>query len=124
MHRELLVKSIEGRRVDLLTITNYNKLTYQYEKYLDNPILHPERHLKAEGSTRSWVFNKPVVFLSARVHPGEVPSSHVLNGLIKFLVMENDESAKRLRDNFVFKIIPCLNPDGVYRGYFRNDTLN
>lgn len=65
-----------------------------------------------------------MVFLSARVHPGEVPSSHVLNGLIKFLVMENDESAKRLRDNFVFKIIPCLNPDGVYRGYFRNDTLN
>jgi cytosolic carboxypeptidase protein 5 len=76
------------------------------------------------GSTRSWIFNKPVIFLSARVHPGEVPSSHVLNGLIKYLLLENDESAKRLRDNFVFKIIPCLNPDGVYRGYFRNDTCN
>lgn len=24
----------------------------------------------------------------------------------------------------MFKIVPCLNPDGVYRGYFRHDTLN
>ena len=81
------MKSLEERRVDLLTITNYNKLTYQYEKYLEHPILHPER--SNEGvSTRSWIFNKPVVFLSARVHPGEVPSSHVLNGLIKFLLLE------------------------------------
>jgi hypothetical protein len=51
--------------------------------------LHPERGTKVEGgSTRSWIFNKPVIFLSARVHPGEVPSSHVLNGLIKFLLLE------------------------------------
>jgi len=28
-----------------------------------------------------------------------------------------------LLDNFVFKIIPILDPDGVYRGYYRLDTL-
>ena len=27
-------------------------------------------------------------------------------------------------ENFVFKIVPLLNPDGVYRGYFRLDTYN
>lgn len=27
-----------------------------------------------------------------------------------------------LRKHFVFKIIPILNPDGVYRGYYRLDT--
>ena len=26
-------------------------------------------------------------------------------------------------DKFTFKIVPILNPDGVYRGYFRLDTL-
>jgi len=28
-----------------------------------------------------------------------------------------------LREKFVFKVVPMLNPDGVYRGYFRLDTL-
>ena len=28
-----------------------------------------------------------------------------------------------LRDRFVFKIVPMLNPDGVYRGYYRLDTM-
>lgn len=30
--------------------------------------------------------------------------------------------ARVLLDKFVFKIIPLLNPDGVERGYWRNDT--
>ena len=30
--------------------------------------------------------------------------------------------AKILLENFVIKVIPCLNPDGVSRGYWRNDT--
>jgi hypothetical protein len=29
---------------------------------------------------------------------------------------------RALRKNFVFKIIPVLNPDGVYRGFYRLDT--
>lgn len=42
----------------------------------------------------------------------------MMKGCIDFLV-SNDAAAKALRDNFVFKIIPCLNPDGVINGNYR-----
>jgi murein tripeptide amidase MpaA len=113
VHRELLTYSLEGRRVDLLTITGKNKSANQYDSFIDHPIMHPEIKDLPNGH-RAVAFNKPVVFLSARVHPGEVPSSHVLNGLMNFLTDENDVQSKALRDNFLFKIIPCLNPDAVY----------
>jgi murein tripeptide amidase MpaA len=73
---------------------------------------------------RPYKFDKPTVFITSRVHPGETPASYVLNGILSFLTNEKSEQAKILRDNFVFKIIPMLNPDGVYRGYYRLDTNN
>lgn len=39
-------------------------------------------------------------------------------GLIDFLV-SNHPIAKVLRDHVVFKIVPMLNPDGVYLGNYR-----
>lgn len=61
-----------------------------------------------------------MIFISARVHPGETPASFTLDGLMKAF-MANDKRGFALRKNFVFKIIPCLNPDGVFRGHFRVD---
>jgi len=60
--------------------------------------------------------------LTSRVHPGETPGSHVLNGILKYLLKSKDKRANLLLDNFVFVIIPILNPDGVYRGHYRVDT--
>ena len=59
-----------------------------------------------------------MIFLTARVHPGESPSSHVMHGIIEFLV-SNDDRAQKLRKVYCFKIIPMLNPDGVYLGNYR-----
>jgi len=64
-----------------------------------------------------------VVFITARVHPGESPASHSMNGIIKFLLDRNDYRSALLRKYFVFMIIPMLNPDGVYRGHYRLDAL-
>jgi len=69
------------------------------------------------------MFDKPVVFLTARVHPGEVQSSHVLNGIVDFLLSKSQQ-ASILLEKYTFKIIPLLNPDGVARGYYRLDTHN
>lgn len=55
------------------------------------------------------------------MHPGETPASFVLEGLMR-AILSNDRRGRALRANFVFKIIPVLNPDGVFRGHFRVDN--
>ena len=40
-------------------------------------------------------------------------------GLIEFLLDPISKEAAILRDNFIFKIIPMLNPDGVINGNYR-----
>ena len=62
---------------------------------------------------RPFIFDKQTIFITCRVHPGETPSSYVLDGLVKFLLVQSEKS-KILLDKFVFKIVPQLNPDGVY----------
>ncbi|NXS90264.1 CBPC4 carboxypeptidase, partial [Erpornis zantholeuca] len=71
--------------------------------------------------------NRPYVFLTARVHPGESNASWVMKGTLEFLV-SSDPIAELLRKCFIFKIVPMLNPDGVINGNHRcslsGDDLN
>lgn len=55
---------------------------------------------------------------TARVHPGETPSSFVCHGIIEFLISRHP-IAELLRENVIFYIIPMLNPDGVFIGNYR-----
>lgn len=71
---------------------------------------------------RPYKFDKPTIVVTSRVHPGEVNASYVLNGLLDLVTDLKSEQGELLRKNFVFKIIPFLNPDGVYRGYNRSNT--
>ena len=66
-------------------------------------------------------FKKPVVLISARVHPGETPASYTMKGVINFLTSKTDLRAHLLRKMFVFMIVPMINVDGVYHGHFRMD---
>jgi murein tripeptide amidase MpaA len=83
------------------------------------PDLYP---CQKETRVRQVADEKQVVFLTARVHPGETPGSHICVGAINFL-LSSDPRAVALRDVFVFKIVPILNPDGVARGHFRSDPI-
>ncbi|KPJ02920.1 Cytosolic carboxypeptidase-like protein 5 [Papilio xuthus] len=113
--RECLTYSLEGRRVDLLTITSHHGITTEREERLKN--------LFPENQERPFKFqNKKVIFISARVHPGETPSSFVFNGFLSLLLARHDPVALQLRKCYVFKMIPFLNPDGVARGHYRTDT--
>ncbi len=76
-----------------------------------------------EGGDRpKKFFDKKTIMISCRVHPGESLASFMFNGLID-LLMEKSAQSKALLKNYVFKIVPAMNPDGVYRGYYRLDTL-
>ena len=51
------------------------------------------------------------------MHPGESPASYVLQGCLDYIL-----NNLTFLDNFVLVVVPMLNPDGVFRGYYRLDT--
>ncbi|CAI2359427.1 unnamed protein product [Moneuplotes crassus] len=118
--RELAGYSLERRKIELITITDHSQKTEEREPFIRR--LFPSCKNR-KTCKRGFIFSKPTIFFSSRVHPGEVAASFVLNGILEILTDPDNEYGKLLRKNFVFKIIPLLNPDGVYRGYYRQDTM-
>ncbi|XP_019354333.1 cytosolic carboxypeptidase 2 isoform X8 [Alligator mississippiensis] len=88
-----LCQSLAGNTVYLLTITS--------------PSRNPD-----EAAA------KKAVVLSARVHPGETSGSWVMRGFLDF-ILSNAPDAQLLRELFIFKVVPMLNPDGVIVGNYR-----
>mmetsp|Transcript_66797 Transcript_66797/g.111893 ORF Transcript_66797/g.111893 Transcript_66797/m.111893 type:complete len:439 (-) Transcript_66797:1599-2915(-) len=97
LQREVLCRTVQHRRIDLLTITSPQPLNDKKQ-------------------------TKRVIFITARVHPGESPASFMCHGLLSFLVCDHPY-AKILRNNLVFKIVPMLNPDGVFLGNYRCSSM-
>ncbi|HKT12155.1 MAG TPA: M14-type cytosolic carboxypeptidase [Terriglobia bacterium] len=87
---EVIGKSVQGRDIPLLTITDPGRGKQQ----------------------------KKVVWLMFRQHSWEGGSSWVSEGAIRFL-LSSDPAAARIRRETVFKILPMQDPDGVFRGGVR-----
>lgn len=49
------------------------------------------------------------------MHPGESVCSFIMEGLLELLVSQ-DPVARILRERYVFKVVPMINPDGVIIG--------
>eukprot|EP00854_Cymbomonas_tetramitiformis_P019492 gene19492-23307_t len=93
--RHLLCRSVQHRRVDVLTITE--------------PSPNPGRR-------------KPTVMICARVHPGETPASYVMAGFLNFITSDHPD-AEALRKEVIFVVVPMLNPDGTFLGNYRCCSL-
>lgn len=87
---EVIGKSVQGRDLPLLTITD------------------------PAGSRKQ----RKVVWLMFRQHSWEAGSSWVGEGAVRFLV-SSDPIAARIRKDIIFKILPMQDPDGVFRGGVR-----
>ncbi|CAD6184727.1 unnamed protein product [Caenorhabditis auriculariae] len=74
--------------------------------------------ITAPGSAED-VAARSVAVISARVHPGESNSSWMMHGLLEYLTTSTSDIANSVRNQFVFKIMPMLNPDGVVNGSHR-----
>ncbi|KAL2093489.1 hypothetical protein ACEWY4_010801 [Coilia grayii] len=110
-HLQMLQRSVDPRKVFFRQQNLCNTLA-------GNPC--PLITITACPTSRSWkslyqLRNRPCVVLTARVHPGESNASWVMKGSLEFLC-SSDPLAQSLREAFIFKIIPMLNPDGVING--------
>jgi len=92
--RNTLCRTLAGNKCEYLTITSRNY---------------------GEPSGKS---EKRGVVITGRVHPGESNASWMMKGVLDFLTGDSEE-AQTLRNLFVFKIVPMLNPDGVINGNYR-----
>lgn len=64
--------------------------------------------------------NKHRVWIHARTHPSETPSSWHFDGIVQKL-LSNDEVISYYRKNVIFYLIPFTNPDGVFYGRSRTN---
>ncbi|XP_035918845.1 cytosolic carboxypeptidase 6-like [Anopheles stephensi] len=98
--RSTLGMSIQNRKLELITFDDVKKP----DKMEPKNVIH-------------------MVVILARIHPGESPASYVVQGLIEFLAAANQPISKALREHVVFKIVPMLNPDGVFLGNNRCNVI-
>ncbi|XP_028178205.1 cytosolic carboxypeptidase 4-like [Ostrinia furnacalis] len=83
--------------------------------------------ISAEDTPSNPIVDREIVFLTARVHPGESNASWVMDGTMGCLLGDSTAAAA-LRAKYVFKIVPMLNVEGVVNGCHRcgltNEDLN
>ena len=70
--------------MEMITFSSREGITEEREELIEGlfPIANGDKE------TRPFKFDKPTIFISSRVHPGETPASFVLNGIWSFLTNE------------------------------------
>ncbi len=87
---ETVGRSVQGRELQIVTVTDFAK---------------PDA-------------DKKTVWLQAREHAWESPTSFIMEGALKFIVSD-DPAARALRETTIFVFTPMVDPDGCALGRVR-----
>merc|ERR1711937_993381 len=68
---------------------------------------HFEKACEYFGPT-GQITKRKIVFITARAHAAEVSASHMLSGMIEFLISDKP-LAKKFRSKYIVVIVPMLN---------------
>ena len=122
-HRKTLCTTLGGNDLDMLTINSMNDLFKNGIPSVITPKTNNYLTLKNNNENNNnnnsqIIDERKAVVIIGRQHPGETVGSYVVKGCMDFL-MGNSDEAKKLREIYLFKIIPMMNPDGVLVGNSR-----
>ena len=123
-HRKTLATTLGGNDLDMFTINSMydiykNGVTSVIMPKNNNYLSIKNNYENNNNSNNSQILDeRKAVVLIGRQHPGETVGSFVIKGCIDFL-MGNSEESKKLREIYLFKIVPMMNPDGVLVGNSR-----
>lgn len=62
------------------------------------------------------------VWAIARQHPGESQGAFWMQGFLRRLLDPHDALARSLLRLATFRVVPCMNPDGAFRGHLRTNA--
>lgn len=117
--------------MELITVTSSVGMSAAARQSLTRlPIidgLFPEAKL----TPRPYELDRPVIFLTARVHGAETPASIVMDAILDQILAShsrqklNNDNAHQMRallKSHIIALIPMLNPDGVALGHHKSDA--
>ena len=97
------IGTLGGTLIDLLDLETIR----MYVNHLDNIINTSFYNFSLQEDLK----NKSIIVLTARVHPGETPSSWIMRGILHFIT-GSSEFANELRQRFIF-VHNCLSPSSA-----------
>ena len=121
-HRKTLAMTLGGNDLDMFTI---NSMYDMFKNGIisvvtpkSNNYSYIKNNIENNNNTSQILDERKAVVVIGRQHPGETVGSYVVKGMYDFLMGDSDE-AKKLREIYIFKIVPMMNPDGVLVGNSR-----
>lgn len=138
--RDVLTYSLQGRPVEFLTLTlkpsRFNEHT-RVEEYAQGELsdIFPNIYYNYNDANEScsiaqkWISpppvfkNKKILLITARIHAGEAPASHIIDSFLRNIIKRFEtKDVKEFLSDVIVLAVPLLNPDGVTNGFYRYDS--